>query len=46
VPAAQRLELEIRDKRIAGLEEEVRRLREAALRRDSETARRKIPLLS
>jgi hypothetical protein len=44
--SVQKLEIEARDKKIAALEEEVRKLREAALPTDGETARRKIPLLS
>jgi hypothetical protein len=44
--SVQKLEIEARDKKIAALEEEVRKLREAALPTDGETGRRKIPLLS
>jgi hypothetical protein len=41
--SVQKLEIEARDKKIAALEEEIRKLREAALRNDPAVAMKKIP---
>jgi len=41
--SVQKLEIEARDKKIAALEEEIRKLREGALRNDPAVAMKKIP---
>jgi hypothetical protein len=41
--SVQKLEIEARDKKIAALEEEIRKLREGALRKDPAVAMKKIP---